>query len=179
MGDLQSTPEEKTVYCSSCGHPNPFWRSVCENCQAQLVTPDTTYAVPSRKERPGCITAYAVLLWIGAALVGIGGPIFGFAIASEIGDGVLLSLFIAAVAIGVAALNVVIGWGLWHLKNWARILVIVLQSLGALSNLASLCLALGVSSGEVEPTSLCSTIGGLAVSGYIIYWFASNSEHFS
>ncbi len=177
MGDSQSTLE-KTVYCPSCGHPNPSWRSVCENCQAQLATPDRPYA-PAHWERPGCVTAYAVLLWIGAALVGIGGPIVGLAIASETGDGVLLSLFIAAVAIGAAALNVVIGWGLWHLKNWARILVIVFQGLGALSNLASLCLALGISSGEVETASLCSTIGGLALSSYIIYWFASNSEYFS
>jgi hypothetical protein len=177
MDDLQSSPEERTVYCASCGHPNPSWRSSCENCQARLVTPNGAYG-SAQKERPGCVTAYAVLLWIGAALVGLGGPIFGIAIASEIGEDVSLTLCIAAVAIGAAALNVVIGWGLWRLKNWARILVIVFQSLGVLSSLASLCLAFG-SSGEVEPTSLCSTIGGLAINTYIIYWFASNSEHFS
>jgi hypothetical protein len=176
MDDSQSTPEEKIVYCSSCGHPNLSWRSVCENCRARLVTPDKPY-IPVQKQRPGCVTAYAVLLWIVAALVGIGGPIAGFALADEMGDGALLALFISVAAIGAAALNVVIGWGLWRL-NWARILVIVFQSLGVVSSLASLCLALGVSSGEVEPTSLCSTIGGLAVNGYIIYWFASNSEHF-
>jgi hypothetical protein len=115
VDDLQSTPE-KTVYCSSCGHPNLSWRSVCEKCRAQLATPDRPYA-PAHWERPGCVTAYAVLLWIGTAIVGIGGPISALAIASETEDGVLLALFIAAVAIGAAALNAVIGWGLWHLKK--------------------------------------------------------------
>jgi hypothetical protein len=117
-------------------------------------------------------------LWIGAALVGIGGPIFGFVMASETGDGILLGLVVAIVAIGAAALNALIGWGLWRLKQWGRILVIVFQSLGALANLATLCMTLGVSSYGVEPTSLCSSIAGLAVNGYIIYWFASNGEHF-
>lgn len=176
MDDLQSSPEERTVYCSSCGHPNPSWRSQCENCRTQLATPDRSY--PTQKERPGCVTAYAVLLWISAALVGLGGPIFGFAFASEMREDVLLILFAVAVAIGAAALNAAIGWGLWRLKNWARILVIVFQGLGVLSNLATLCIVLG-NSGAAEPTSLCSTIIGLAVSGYIIYWFASNSEYFS
>jgi hypothetical protein len=141
------------------------------------VTPDGAYG-PAQKQRPGCVTAYAVLLWIGAALVGLGGPIVGITAASEMGEYALLTLCITAVAIGAAALNVTIGWGLWRLKNWARILVIVFQSLGVLSSLASLCLVLG-DSGTAEPTSICSTILGLAVNGYIIYWFASNSEYFS
>jgi hypothetical protein len=177
MDDSQSTPEN-TIYCSACGHSNLSWRSVCEKCRAQLATPNKTY-VPTRWERPGCVTAYAILLWGSAALAGIGGPISALILASEKEDSVVLALFLAAVAIGAAALNVAIGWGLWHLKNWARILVIVFQSLGVASSLASLCLTLALASGEVEPTRLCSTIVGLAINGYIIYWFASHSEYFN
>lgn len=176
MDDLQFSSEEKPVYCSSCGHPNPSWRSLCENCRIQLAAPDRTY--PTQRERPGCVTAYAVLLWISAAFVGLGSLFFGNMIVSELGGNPALALFIIAVAIGAAVLNVIIGWGLWRLKNWARILVIVFQSLGVLSNLASLCVVLG-NSGAAEPTSLCSTVVGLAVSGYIIYWFGSNGEYFS
>jgi hypothetical protein len=58
---------------------------------------------------------------------------------------------------------------LWRLKNWARIIVIVLQSIGVLSTLS------GMISGSTE---VIWGILSLALSAYIIYWFAEHREVF-
>lgn len=144
------------IYCSVCGHLNPSWRSECEKCRAKLSKPGRP--VYSRThDRPGCVTAYAVLLGIGAGLAGVGGIAYG---ASEEEFGTI------GIVIVVAALEILLAIGLWRLKNWARIIVIVLQSLSMLAGV------IGLLSGNVV------SLVGLAVGGYILYWFASHGEYF-
>jgi hypothetical protein len=96
--------------------------------------------------RPVGVTILAVLHYIGAALavlVGLalifGMSILGSIIASNAGQGksgiigfmagfgVVLGIF----AFFGAAIAVLLGWGLWKLKNWARIIVIVLACIRA------------------------------------------------
>lgn len=72
MSSQPTLTEGSTIYCSACGHPNPSWRSECEACKTRLAGP--MRAEYSRvRERPGCVTAYAILLWIAAALIVLGG----------------------------------------------------------------------------------------------------------
>jgi predicted amidophosphoribosyltransferase len=54
-----------TVICPSCGHKNPMWQTRCQQCGADL----TSLTTPSSYmlERPGCVTAYALL----NAIVGV------------------------------------------------------------------------------------------------------------
>lgn len=144
------------IYCSACGHLNPSWRSECEKCRAGLAKPGSP-AYSRAHDRPGCVTAYAVLLGIGAGVIGLGGIAYG--ISEESLGGV-------AFAVVVAALEFLLASGIWRLKNWARIIVIVLQSLGVLAGVITLF------SGNV--TGLVS----LAIGGYVLYWFASHGEHF-
>ncbi len=63
-------------------------------------------------ERPGCVTAYAVLLFIGAALITLGA--IALAGGGDVG-GLELVLLLA-----VAGAEIAIGAGLWRMKNWAR-----------------------------------------------------------
>ena len=118
-------------------------------------------------ERPGCVTAYAILLGIAAVVSCMAGFFLLFA---NRGDGIqgLSSIVFAAV---IAALYFVIARGLWLLRNWARIVVIVLQVLSVLSILSQLP---NNSSGLV----LIVAVFGLAIAAYILYWFASHGEYF-
>jgi|SRR5258707_1700597 hypothetical protein len=101
--------------------------------------------------RPVGVTILAILDFIGAAFCVI------FAILAFVGGGMLATIMsqsgqgaggLGAIAgagaaiFGIAfliggAISALIGWGLWGLKNWARIVTIVFAALGALSNLFS------------------------------------------
>ena len=63
----------------------------------------------------------------------------------------------------------------WRLRDWARVAVIVVQSLAIVTSLLGLVAAL--QGGDVA-LSLGGTLIGVGVSGYIIYWFASHGEYF-
>ena len=66
----------------------------------------------------------------------------------------------------IALIYTVVAAGLWRLKNWARIAVIVLLGLNVL------LLGLMVLNG------ILPALVGVAVSGACLYWFAANKKHF-
>lgn len=122
-------------------------------------------------QRPIGVTILAVLAYIGAVfslLAGIAmlfgsaiiGPILNkipeYAMAATWGPiaFILLGLFLIACAV----LDYFIGKGLWNGKNWARILVLVLTSLSALSSLMSFDLV------------------GLVIAGLIIWYLGFNKK---
>lgn len=106
--------------------------------------------------RPVGVTILAVLDFLGAVLCvlgGIGMMVGGGFMATLInqqgsqgagaGAGILAAL---GAALGVfllicAAIGVLVGWGLWKLKNWARIVTIVFAVLGVLGALLGLATA--------------------------------------
>jgi len=156
MSSQSTSSQGDLIYCSACGHPNPPWRYECEECKTSLVKPEAGGFSRSR-ERPGCVTAYAILLWIGAVGATLGG------VAAGISEGEVLVVLGGLVAGG---LELGLGIGIWRLKNWARIIVMVLQGLGVIVGLISLFMG-----------NLISIVS-LAVGGYILYWFASHGEYF-
>lgn len=94
-------------------------------------------------ERPTGVTVLAVLAFIGAGLSVLGALVvlLGGALVADMATrpglgmmagvgGVIIGVFL----LGIAALYAVAGAGFLKLKNWARILVIVLCGLGALFN---------------------------------------------
>lgn len=106
--------------------------------------------------RPVGVTILAVLDFLGAVLCVLGG------IGMMVGGGFMATLInqqgsqgagagagiVAALgaALGVflfisAAIGVLLGWGLWKLKNWARIVTIVLAVLGVVGALLGLATA--------------------------------------
>ncbi len=113
------------------------------------------------------VKVFAILNWIGAASSVIMALIFfagGGLIASLFGSGGgLLGALVAAggvVFLVLAVVSIVLGIGLWKLRSWARILVIVL---GALAVVAGIMLfPMGI---------LTVVVGGLE-----IYLFAFNSD---
>jgi len=178
-------PSESGIYCSACGHLNSSSRLECEQCGTRLLSPDKPGDTPA-PQRPGCVTAYAVLLGIGAGLFVLAalGGVCGLTSDSGLGLGVG-ELLILAIGLGVACLYILLARGLWRLKNWARVTVIVLQSLGVAVALLQVCGAIGGVSGGVYGSEtgvgpiLLGAVVGLAISGYIIYWFATHRQYFS
>lgn len=100
--------------------------------------------------RPVGVTIIAIIDFLGAALCvlfGIGIMVGGGFVATLInqgggqgsgaGAGVLASLgvVLGVVLIVIAIIPALVGWGLWKLKEWARIVALVFAGLGVLSRL--------------------------------------------
>jgi len=93
-------------------------------------------------ERPTGVTILAVLAFIfaGLALLGALGLMFmGGMLAQMVessGMGTMLAgagAFVGVVVLICAALYFLVGFGLWKLKNWGRILAIIFVALGLIS----------------------------------------------
>jgi len=189
-----------------------------ESVQSRAVMPVADYAgtvsmtgmqrtVETRRaygyaERPGCVTLYAAL----AALVGILALVGGVLLAL-VGSTVisflekmnaslspsLLEIYTwlaVGVGVGLATANVAIAAGLWRMKNWARIVVIVTNVLGVLS---VVCPAVGfwitgfwIALSKMFPALLARVptpvwaipLVGLALVIGATFWFATNRELF-
>lgn len=123
--------------------------------------------------RPTGVTILAVLDFIGAAgcvLLGIlfmvGGTFAGAAAGSNTQGGAAAFGFLAGLGafMGVAmfigaAIAALVGWGLWKLKGWARIVTIVLAALGAAVNLLGIVTHFNVGG-----------LIGLAIDGLILWY---------
>jgi hypothetical protein len=125
-------------------------------------------------KRPGCATAYALLLGLGATLLG-GAVIFSVIVAVLTRDTAGMPVGGLAILLAVAGLEFLIARGVWRLRNWARTAVIVVQSLGILIGLLGLVATLEVADAAL---SLGAALIGVGISGTIIYWCASHGEYF-
>jgi len=94
-------------------------------------------------ERPTGVTILAILAFIGAGCLVLACLLFllGGAMMSSMSAfprfGMMAgmgSAILGIVLLGLAALYIVIGLGLWKLREWARILTIVVAGLGLLVN---------------------------------------------
>jgi tetratricopeptide (TPR) repeat protein len=155
-------------------------------------------------KRPGCISIYAFLMGIVAALsllgvLGIGALLFG----NRSGLGGVLRLnsgflsltteeftIAAAVTLGLALILSVIGLaeaiGLWNMRNWARIVEILRQGLG----FTAILLVGAAFLFSIRDTLAQDTIASypmyvllglfiaLLVQAYFLFWFVANRERF-
>jgi hypothetical protein len=91
-----------------------------------------------------------------------------------------------AFILGVSVINLALAIGLWYMKNWARIVVIILQVLGILGNLCQagasilslrqFSAAYGIDS--YPPVLLIAMFIGFLIQAYFIFWFVANRELF-
>ncbi|MDG6952779.1 MAG: hypothetical protein JRN55_00375 [Nitrososphaerota archaeon] len=125
-----------------------------------------------RPPRPAGIAILAILQMLGGLII----LLIGVAVAAVTGS-LLSALGLAIPAgIGIAVggavaifgiLGLLVGWGLWTGRGWARILAIILSGLGIVGSLASLALL------------SISGVVGLVIDGVILwYLFRPNVRAF-
>lgn len=125
--------------------------------------------------RPTGVTVIAILEFIGAGgciLLGIGtlvgASFFGAAMSQAQGGGPgggLFAMLGGAISIFffiIGAICALLGWGLWTLKNWARMVVIVLSALGLVLSLLALL--------QFSAAVLVGLIIRVAINGLIIWY---------
>jgi hypothetical protein len=133
-------------------------------------------SLPTEVERPGCVIAYAIFLWFGSAVIALTAIISFLYQPPEISGGPKVT----ALLLGTAIFSAVIGFGLWQLKNWARITLIVLLSLGILTNGITAFTAVfapesfGDHGSEIVPAIICIFLFFLGISFWMIWWFVRN-----
>jgi hypothetical protein len=145
-----------------------------------VVAPSSTWV--ETQTRPGCVTIYAILLFLGSASFLCGG-IFGSL--SPLIESEGFTNLAAGISMGlVGVFMLILGIGLWQLKNWARIAVIVMQSLGILGGIYSTYAVLTTTSSApsltVSPVlTIVVAIIAIALQIAIISWFVRNGQVFS
>ena len=136
-------------------------------------------------ERPLGVTILAILHFIGVffaicagllMILGMGFFAAALARAANIGSGGAgiiagLGVVLAIFAFIGAAISGLIGWGLWNLKNWARITAIVFAVLGMLGGAAGLMWALM----HFNPVFMTTAIVRAGIAA-LIFWYL-NQPH--
>jgi uncharacterized membrane protein (DUF2068 family) len=124
-------------------------------------------------QKPTGVVILAILCWAGAAFLLL--PSLALFFGSSFIAGMLGHQFgpiaaFAGVAAGaflliMAVISAVIGWGLWTLQEWARILMIIFQGIGlALGILGMFALSL------FHPAGMIFRLVRLAINGVIIWY---------
>jgi CDP-diglyceride synthetase len=192
---LETASSADSLTCPKCGHTNAAWRYLCEQCNATLTSPLREEAVASEsavlaalnrdrpRGRPGCVTLYVVLMWIGCVLGALGAVVLLVAMPEVMRRIDLPAQFprglitvIIGLALVVVAFEFILGLGLWHMKNWARIVLLIFGGLGLLGNLVQLVTGLA---GRGQASQAIGALVSMAVGGLIFYWFAANGKRFS
>lgn len=102
-------------------------------------------------ERPTGVSVLAILSFIGAGLtvlVALAFMMGSAAISQMVGGGTGSAMFVGLGAIGgvfilgFAILYLVVGFGLWTLKNWGRLLMLILAAIGLIFGALGLLSAL-------------------------------------
>jgi tetratricopeptide (TPR) repeat protein len=161
--------------------------------------------VSEPRRRPGCLTLFAIPV----ALAGVGGILvailygallaFGGDLINDLVGGLVEQALPAltdnlplvlwggvGVTLVIGILYLAIANGLWNLKNWARIIVIILSILGILGGLAQAAatiLSLDDLSAALGPegfstTFACFLLGWFVIQAIILIWFLANRKIF-
>lgn len=138
--------------------------------------PETHEVIPQKPEaqvRPGCVTAWAVILWIGAAfsLLGLvtGGNLDQGDIPAQYRS--LLSVIAVGCTIPYAAVLIAAGMGLWKMKRWGWWLGIAVLALGLVNGLLSVLSAGGTS-------QIVQGAATVVIAAAILFWVAKNRSFF-
>lgn len=132
-------------------------------------------------QRPTGITIIAILFFIGGVLTILSGlgtltmPVPFIGLVPLASYQVVIGLFL----IFLGSIELIAGWGLWTIKNWGRILTIILLVLGAISNLIiGLGLLVGINLWGIQLSLPGPGIASLLLAGLQIWliWYLFNPE---
>ena len=131
-------------------------------------SPSTSGNNPPR--RPGMVTGLAILIALDAIAEGCGGLASAVKSSNSLVGGVT-AIFMSVLIVAMF----VLAWGLWQLKNWARIGVIIVIVIGFLLSIPQF-----ITDTSNIPGLLIIVIPlALLFRGAIIYWLAVNGKYFN
>jgi type II secretory pathway pseudopilin PulG len=119
------------MYCQRCGSTLAPGARFCNTCGTAV--PMTAAAAPISMARPGLVTAISILQFLGALFML---PLGIFGLVSEAHSTQAdrpFGIALGVVLIVIGLLNLAAGIGLWKMREWGRILQIVLASIGLLA----------------------------------------------
>jgi hypothetical protein len=192
-----------TVPCPNCGAYNDDSAEQCYRCQTPLPARPDRRGVAGGEQpsagyrRPGCVAVYA--LWM--IFSGILGVFFALYLptffrsslpalldpanlppGSEPIDPQFLEAlrpFLAGYSVFiflVSIIGVLIGWGLWTMRNWARVLILLTQGLALAAGVAALFYSIASTQGNLF---ICgSYAASLVFPGIVFLWFLLNRRLF-
>ncbi len=164
--DLTALPTKRTK-CWHCGYENTAAQgSVCVNCGVSLKQPGSRSHVPRRvpphREAPILVKIYAIVLFIGAGIIGFD----SFSLLK-------FSFFLFILVLGLAVMQGLAAAGIWNMKKWGRNLVIISQGLNILSNLYTV-----ITTPSYVRLPMCGNFIGIVISGVILFWFLAYGDLF-
>lgn len=134
-------------------------------------------------QRPGCITAFVVFLWTGAALYLPASLLTGLGILGEVSENLAIRLGAALLLALFAIVPVATGIGLWRMARWGWWLAVCLVGLataGMALNIALALLAVGrLEEGSMAIPLVCVGLFGLGVGGGLLSWFIRQRHLFN
>jgi hypothetical protein len=149
--------------------------------------------LPPRRSQPrrirstagtGCVAIYAGLLGFSAVLSGFGGmALTGMAISNPYRAPTWVWGVAIIISYATALLYGIVAVGLWNLRNWARIVILIIHGLGILSGLGSLAMLLlgGLALLDLDVSftpAIIATVVPLLINGVILHWFWVNGDRF-
>lgn len=199
-----------TQQCPHCGSKNAESAAVCYVCKKELprsaASPQSpaAAAAPNREKtpedsfpgyrRPGCLTAYALLIFL-SGILGICSALYLPAFVAK--DPMLLAgeypeireldpqalgifmgflkyylVFFFLYSVGM----LLVGWGLWTMRNWARIIILVVQGFSLAVSLLALFYSIAVSGVNLFVCGVYSI--SLIFPAWVFLWFFLNRRHF-
>lgn len=131
------------------------------------------------RRRPGCVTLYALCLGLLSACLALMAAMDLLITRRAWAD-----RHAVVIVSALALILFLISRGLWRLENWARLLVIVLNTLGTLGLLFSMYQALTApasyyGSQVITAWALCTSGVPLVLVAGIAFWFTMNGQHFA
>ena len=136
---------------------------------------------PVKHERPGCLTIYAVLLFLNGLSTLLAAFAFGFifsASSSEVelpGIGIVLALCMGAMSL----LPIIMGVGIWMMTRWAWWVVIVGQSFALVNSLLFAVGSLFLGDRMFVASAIIGAMFSVVMNGGFLYYFFINQELFN
>jgi type II secretory pathway pseudopilin PulG len=115
------------MFCQRCGNALAPGARFCNTCGTPV-----TAAAPISTARPTLVTVLAILHFVGGSLLLLGGTLGLIVSASETPSERAVSIVLAFVFLIFGAASLAAGIGLWKMREWGRVLQIVLACIGLL-----------------------------------------------
>jgi uncharacterized membrane protein (DUF2068 family) len=144
--------------------------------------------------RPGCVTVYAALVFF-SGVIGIFSALYlpsviandPMRLAAEYPeirelDPQALEVFSSFLKYYLvffflySVVTLLVGWGLWTMRNWARIVILIVQGLSLAVSLFILFYSIAVSGGSLIVCGIYSL--SLIFPAWVFLWFFLNRRHF-